>query len=144
MVKLEMIFSRFVSLSKQMLFDHLEGALSNPSDSLLHESKFVPSTNAAAERDFGMLDRLMRMKPKALDLVYEGIIMFNLNKTKEWRDSLSPSNLSIVMRKARESKGLQKKLFFNRKKEIHEARVEKLRRDSEEKERKARNLTATK
>ena len=46
---LEMIFSSFVSLSKRMLFDHLEGALSNPSDSLLHESKFVPSKNAAAE-----------------------------------------------------------------------------------------------
>ena len=83
---LEMLFASFYNVSKRMLFDHLEGELSNPSETLISEAKSVPTTNVLAERDFGMLDRLMRSKPKALDIVYEGIIMFKLNKTKQWRD----------------------------------------------------------
>ena len=47
---LEMVFSSFVSLSKRMLFDHLEGDLSNPSETLLHEAKSVSTTNVSAER----------------------------------------------------------------------------------------------
>ena len=59
------------------------------SETLIFEAKSVPTTNTLAERDFGMLDRLMRSKPKALDIVYEGIIMFKLNKTKQWRHFLN-------------------------------------------------------
>ena len=38
------------------------------------------TTNANPERDFGMLNRLMRVKPKALDLVFEEVIMFLKNR----------------------------------------------------------------
>ena len=113
--------------------------MKSPSQSVCSEAKNVPTTNASAERDFGMLDRLMRMKPKALDMVYEGMIMFNLNKTKEWRDSLPKEQLDDAMEKARKSKSLQKKLYLERKQAIHETRVEKLNLANQEKERKARN-----
>ena len=96
---------------------------------MISESKSVPTTNALAERDFGMLDRLMRSKPNALDIVYEGIIMFRLNKTKQWRDSLSKKELSSVMAIARKSKKLQKKTYFERKLKIHEQRVQKLKKN---------------
>ena len=82
---LSIIFGAFVMISERMLYDHLHGAYKSPSAKLVEEAKNVPTTNAAAERDFGMLDRLMKSKPKALDLVYEGIIMYTTNHTKEWR-----------------------------------------------------------
>ena len=71
---LEIIFSGFLSVSNRMLHDHLHGEYKNPSAEVSVESASVPTTNAASERDFGMLDRLMKLKPKALDLVYEGMI----------------------------------------------------------------------
>ena len=55
------------------------------SPELEKEAMTVSTRNADPERDFGMLDRLMRVKPKALDLVYEGVIMSRKNKTAKWR-----------------------------------------------------------
>ena len=75
------------------------GKLSENIERLNDEAKNVVATNADPERDFGMLDRLMKIKPKALDLVYEGIIMFNRNKTAEWRNNLRPEKLKVVMEK---------------------------------------------
>ena len=77
---------------------------------LSHEASNVLATNADSERDFAMLDRLMKLKPKALDIVYEGIIMFDRNKTSIWRDNLSPLELKTVMAKARKLKCRLKKL----------------------------------
>ena len=48
------------------------------------------------------------------------------------------------MKKARGSKRLQRKLYFERKQLIYEARAEKLRKAHEEKERKAKNLAELK
>ena len=49
----------------------------------------MPTSNVVSEQDFGLLDALVKLKPKALDIVKEGVIMYKLNKTKEWRDSRS-------------------------------------------------------
>ena len=68
------------------------------------EAVTVSTTNANPERDFGMLNRLMRVKPKALDLVYEEVIMFLKNKPAEWRDQLNEENLGKAMECARKSK----------------------------------------
>ena len=130
---LEIIFSSFVTVSKTMLFDHLEGDLANPSDTLFNEGKSVPTSNVVSERDFGLLDALVKLKPKALDIVKEGVIMYKLNKTKEWRNSLPANKFKIVMDLAKESVKYQKKVFFQRKQEIHKARVAKIKSDAEEK-----------
>ena len=44
------------------------------------ETMTVSTRNACPKRDFGMMDRLMRVKPKALCLIYKGVIMFCKNK----------------------------------------------------------------
>ena len=51
-----------------------------------------------------MLDRLMKLKPKALEIVYEGMIMFTCNNTSDWRDSLSNEDLARAMKFASDSK----------------------------------------
>ena len=100
---IELIFGGFVSISKKMLEDHLHGGkYASPDQSLCQESVSVPTTNANPKRDFGMQDRLMKLKPKALDIVYEGIIMFTANNTRSWCDSLPKEQFDIAMDFARE------------------------------------------
>uniref|UniRef100_A0A7M5XJ08 Uncharacterized protein n=1 Tax=Clytia hemisphaerica TaxID=252671 RepID=A0A7M5XJ08_9CNID len=106
----------------------------------LNEARTVPTTNVSAERDFGMLDRLMKMKPKALDLALEGIIMFRVNKTQEWRDRLPPARLKEVIKMARESKKRQTEMYLKRKSDIFNSRFEKMQNAEMEKRRKAKNL----
>ena len=49
----------------------------------------LATTNIDPERDLEMLDCLMKLKTKALDLAYKENIMYVRNKTSEWRDKLS-------------------------------------------------------
>ena len=85
---------------------------------LREETKSVATTNIDPERDFGMLDRLMKLKPKALDLAYEGNIMHVRNKTSEWRNKLSKEKLDKALDFAKKSKSKQKALYFKNKKAI--------------------------
>ena len=95
---LEFIFGGFVSISKNMMEDHLHVDIyAVPDQNLCQESVSVPKTNANPKQDFGMLDRLMRLKPKALDIVYEGIIMFTTNNTRGWHDCLPTDQFDIAM-----------------------------------------------
>ena len=72
-----------------MLRDHTAGGkYAMPDEDLRRESIAVPTTNANPEHNFGILGRLMKVKPKALDLVYEGKSMFAQNNTSEWRDTV--------------------------------------------------------
>ena len=134
---LSLIFAGFVTVSERMLEDHLIGGkYSEPNEELRRESMGVPTTNANPERDFGILDRLMKLKPKALDIIYEGMIMFTRNNTSKWRDSLSKEELTKAMKFARESKSKQKQLYYQRKIAIHQTRAEKLQSSIEEKRKK--------
>ena len=142
---IELIFGGFVSISKKMLEDHLHGGkYASPDQSLCQESVSVPTTNANPKRDFGMQDRLMKLKPKALDIVYEGIIMFTANNTRNWRDSLPKEQFDIAMDFARESKKLQKEVYFKRKMMIHVTRAERLGKNMEERRRKEMSLVLEK
>ena len=42
----------------------------------------------SAEREFGMLDYLMKLKPKATDFAVKGLITFKANNTSDWRSKL--------------------------------------------------------
>ena len=51
----------------------------------------------------------MKLKPKALEIVYEGIIMFTSNNTRGVCDYLPKDQFDIAMDFARESKNSRKK-----------------------------------
>ena len=115
---LEISFSNFVVVSRRMLHGHSKGGkYSVITPELEKEAMTVSTRNADPERDFGMLDTLMPVKPKALDLVYEGVIMSRKNKTAKWRDQLSKENLGKAMECARKSKQHQRNLYIKNKKE---------------------------
>ena len=123
---LSLIFAGFVTVSERMLEHLIGGRYSEPNEELRRESMGVPTTNANPERDFGILDRLMKLKPKALDIIYEGMIMFTRNNTCKWKDSISREELTKAKKFARESKSKQKQLYYQRKIAIHQTRAEKL------------------
>ena len=64
---------------------------------LQKETITVSTRNAGPEQDLGMVDRLMRVKPKALSVAYKGIIMLCKNNTAKWQDQLSEDNLGKAM-----------------------------------------------
>ena len=58
---LEIIFNSFVVVSGKMQKDYLEDSkYGNPTCELIQHSKSTTTTNAVAECDFGMLDRLKK------------------------------------------------------------------------------------
>ena len=59
----------------------LEGNLQNPSDELREEAKSTPTTNAASERDFSSIDRLISERPHATTLNLESTVLWKTNQT---------------------------------------------------------------
>ena len=55
-----------------MLTDHLPDGNYSDTDKEIQAS--VPKTNVVSERDFAMLDRLMRLKPNATLVAIEAVI----------------------------------------------------------------------
>ena len=73
---LEIIFGVYEIVTERMLFDHTEKEKYGMENlQLREETQSVATTNVDPERDFGMLDHLMKLKPKALDLTYEGTML---------------------------------------------------------------------
>lgn len=108
----------------------------------------VPKTSKVAERDFGILDYLIRQKPAATMVALESQIMWINNKPKKWLDSLSAEEKRKVMERARKSYGPTMKIFLERKKKVKEQHIANLKakqRKKEEKDAKERedkiNLT---
>ena len=59
----------------------------------MRETRRVATTHIELERNFAMLGRLMKLKLKAWDLVYEGTLLFVRNKTNACRDKLTEEEL---------------------------------------------------
>ena len=122
-----------------MLEDHLKGGvLDSKDDELRQQSKSVQKSNVLSERDFGMLDHLMKMKPKATDMAIEGLIMFKVNDTAEWRSKLSKEKRTKFMEIACKSKKDQREKFLRKKNKIQRERANKLATNLEEKRKKER------
>ena len=62
---LEIIFGSLCVVTRRMLNNHLkDGKYANPCEQLYKKTVSVGTTNSIAERNFGMLDRLIREKNK--------------------------------------------------------------------------------
>lgn len=106
----------------------------------------VPTTNVTSERDFAVLDFLVRLKPSARTLSHEAIVMWLHNGTVKWLESLSPEEKAEKMAQARKSAGDILKRYNGRKEAIKQQRQENLIRKQEqkrEKERRDKNKKVT-
>jgi len=122
---LEILFGSFSIITKRMLHDHLQGGKYVCSEELSKVSFGVSKTNSISERDFGMLDRLIREKPNANQITLEAIIMTRTNKMSSWRDSLTEEKRKRIMEWARLSKVEQFQSFKRRRENVRQQQEEK-------------------
>ncbi len=64
---LELLFGAFSKTTQRLLLDHLPGGMYNSVTDpvVIGETASVPTTNVTPERDFAILDRMIREKPNA-------------------------------------------------------------------------------
>lgn len=121
---LQVLCSAFSSLLLHLVKDHLSGGeYDNPSKDLEEQTKSVSKTNTISERDFAMLDRLIREKPNAITLSLEAVILFSNNKTAQWLHKKSISEREELLQKARTCAPEFRKLYRTRKQHLLEERA---------------------
>ena len=78
---LQLLFGAFSVTTQRLLLDHLPGGKyhSVVDTVIVQETTSVPTTNVAPERDFAVLDRLMREKPNAYLVALESMILYSHN-----------------------------------------------------------------
>ena len=141
---LELIFNGFLSVTKRLLKDHLkeeDGMLweKQSNEEFREETKSMKKTNVCEERDFGMLDYQMKLKPKATDFAIEGLIMFKANNTARWIRELSEETRNLLMDVARKSKKIQNEKYIQTKSKILNERAKKNAEKLEEKKKKEKS-----
>jgi E1A/CREB-binding protein len=134
---LEKLFAAFVCKLRALVSDHMVGGVNTGMDDVrLKETESVPCTNVDCERDFGMLDRMMREKPRAYTCAYEGVMMFSKNGTSQWLQGMNETDVQEVCEKARKSVDDQMVVFKRRMAVIGAERASKLEQKKSDRERK--------
>ena len=135
---LELILKAFSVATKRLLIDHLPGGIhhSITDEQMFIETASVPKTNVSPERDFAVLDRLMREKPNATYIALEAVILFSHNKTSEWIDKKSSKEKERLLKAAREMAPVHKVNFQKRREEITAKRLDEIKKKEEEIKRK--------
>ena len=116
-------------------------AVAPSSPELLAQAANVSATNMASERDFGVFDLLLHLKPAARLISYEALVLWTNNKTTSWLNSLSPEDKQKCMAEARANTSKIMARYKERKQKIFQQREEKLlekQRAKEKAERKQR------
>lgn len=136
---LELVMSSMLILLERQAADQLPGGKYwEPSEQVQAHASNVPTTNILAERDFAILDLLVRQKPSARTLSYEAMVMWLHNGTVKWLESLSPEEKKEKMAHARKSAGDILERYNGRKEAIKRQRQENLIKKQEQKKEKER------
>ena len=81
------------------MLDHLPGGIYHSDTMSSHpdtteEVLCVPTTNVSPERDFAILDRLLREKPNASLIAIESMMLYSKNKTSKWLEQQTDDDKS--------------------------------------------------
>ena len=125
---LQLIFHSFSVTTQRLLIDHLPGGIHHnvTDETTIEETRSVPTTNVSPERDFAVLDRLLREKPNAHYIALEAMILFAHNKTSLWMNKLSSDERSKLLEAARTLAPSFKEKFKTRRQELLQRREEDL------------------
>ena len=137
---LQLLFKSFALTVERLLSDYLQGGdYECVTDTvLIKETKSVPLTNVAPERDFTVLDRLISHKPNATTIALESIILYSHNKTSNWLKNKPQSEQNKLIEAARTLTKVHKANFCKRRKEIEALCLKMVQKRQEEITRKAR------
>ena len=99
---LQLLFSAFAITTQRLLIDHLPGGKYDDVDTTLsQETASVLPTNVAPERDFAVLDRILREKPNASLVALESLILYSHNKTSQWLQEQNAEDKERLIKAAR-------------------------------------------
>ena len=143
---LKLIFGAFAETTQRLLLDHLPGGKyhSVEDNDAVEELSSVPTTNVSPERDFAVLDRLMREKPNASNIALESMILYSRNKTASWLQQKEPEKRQELLQVARTLAPAVKENFKRRKQEIETCREKALAKKQKEIEQKQLHKTQEK
>ena len=94
--------------------------------SVIEKVASVPTTNVAPERDFAILDRLVREKPNASVVALESMILYSHNKTSSWLEKQPLDDRKKLIEVARKLAPSVRKKFNERRQAIEERRADAL------------------
>ena len=125
---LQLLFGAFSKTTQRLLLDHLPGGVYNSvTDAMIvNETASVPTTNVAPERDFAVLDRMIREKPNANLVALESMILYSHNKSSLWLEQKTHEEKESLLKAARTLAPVIREKFKRRRKEIETRRGEAL------------------
>ena len=125
---LHILFKAFYTITQRLLIDHLpKGKYHSVVDTtIINETASVPTTNVSPERDFAILDRLMRQKPNANVIALEEMILFSRNKTSHWLNKKTEEEKELIFKAAKTLVPATKEKFKARKQAIQKQNEDRL------------------
>ena len=129
-----------VCISRQVA-DHLPGGRFYNATDLREETFTCPKDNLAPERMFAGLDYLRRKMPNANTVAFEGILLWSLNKTREYLDDMDEDTRNKFLGDARKHRSSFLKLYQRKSAAIKKTVADKLKMNQEKKEARQRFLT---
>ena len=142
--------------TRRLLINHIPSGKFHPAVTdaqLVQYTASVSKTNVSPERDFAMLEIVLRTKPNATLIALESLILFTNNKTSQWLDEHTVGEKDKLFKAARLLAPEFRQKFKTRQHEIQQ-RIEtslldkrkaiaaKLARELKEKERLTNEITS--
>eukprot|EP00057_Strongylocentrotus_purpuratus_P011916 XP_011666390.1 PREDICTED: uncharacterized protein LOC105439273 [Strongylocentrotus purpuratus] len=116
---LELISCAILQILERQCHDNLPGGkFWNPDKATETSFSNVPSTNMIGERDFALLDMLVRQKPSARTSSLEALIMWTNNKTSTWLHNLPQGKQAELLEEARSRAPAMMKKFKERTRDL--------------------------
>ncbi len=125
---LQLLCGAFSITTQRLLLDHLPGGKyhSVVDTTIIQETTSVPTTNVAPERDFAVLDRLIREKPNASLVALESMILYSHNKSSSWLEQQTCEEREKLLQAARTLAPTVRAKFKARRQQIEARREEAL------------------
>ncbi len=126
---LQLLFQAFYICTKRLLADHLPGGKFHSlleDEQMVFETKSVPTTNVTPERNFAMLDRLLREKPNANMIALEALILYSNNQSPMWLEKMSTKDKDRLFTAARSLAPIIRSKFKKRQEEMQTKRLNNL------------------
>ncbi|CAH1242603.1 Hypp6877 [Branchiostoma lanceolatum] len=115
---LEVVCASMLILLERQAEEQLPGGkFWQPTEAEKQKSHHVPTTNVVSERDFAVLDNLLRAKPYASSTACEAYIMWLNNQTSTWLHNLNADEKERIMDYARTHAASAREKFKEKKQE---------------------------
>ncbi|XP_003729015.2 uncharacterized protein LOC100888157 [Strongylocentrotus purpuratus] len=144
-VALEMVLTGMLLILERQAKDQLEGGkFFAPSANLLKSAQNVPTTNNVSERDFAVLDVLVRLKPAASCHSFETYILWLHNKPSAWLDQMTKEEKNKLLDMARCRYTSIRQQYLRKKDKLKQQHRQALHAKQEKKEKQEQRSRVTK